>query len=54
MQNQNEIATMDEDIKELIPQMNVSVPAEIQEKEQCLIGDQELLGMYAEIMNNFR
>jgi hypothetical protein len=43
---------MDEEIKNLIPQMNVNVP-EI-EKEQCLIGDQELLSMYTEIMNNFR
>jgi len=51
MQEQ-EIVPMNEEIKDLIPQMNVSTT--VQEKEQCLIGDQELLSMYAEIMNNFR
>ncbi|MCK9459725.1 MAG: hypothetical protein M0R80_08810 [Proteobacteria bacterium] len=54
MQNQNEIAAMEEDIKDLIPQMNVSLPAEVQEKEQCLVGDEELLGIYGEIIKNLR
>ena len=54
MQNEQKIAVMDEDIKNLIPQMSVSMPAEIQEKEQCLIKDEELLGIYGEIMENLR
>jgi hypothetical protein len=45
---------MDDEIKDLIPQMNVSLPVEAQEKEQCLVGDEELLGIYGEIIKNLR
>jgi hypothetical protein len=56
MQNntQEMVAVNEEEIKNLIPQMNVSVPAEIQEKEQSLVSDEELLGIYGEIIKNLR
>jgi hypothetical protein len=43
----------EEDIRDLIPQMNVSLP-ELQEKEQCIIKDEELLDIYSEILVNLR
>jgi len=44
-----------ESIKDLVPQMNVAAPPEvIEEKPECLIEDQALLGVYDEIMGNLR
>lgn len=55
MQNQQKELTMDEDINRLVPQMNVSLPAEIPaDKEPSLIEDQVLLGIYNEIIDNLK
>jgi hypothetical protein len=54
MQNQQLEMQMDEDIKELIPQMNVNLPVEAEQKELCLVEDQALLGIYDEIIKNLR
>ena len=56
MEKQNEIAETEvvsgSEIQDLIPQMNVSLPAE--QEAKCLIGDEQLLDIYDEIMRNFR
>ena len=45
----------DSEIQDLIPQMNVNLPVEQQPQEiKCLISDEQLLGVYDEIMTNFR
>jgi len=43
-----------EDIQDLIPQMNVTLPETQQEQPKELIGDEHLLGVYGEIMTNLR
>jgi AAA+ ATPase superfamily predicted ATPase len=44
---------MNDEIKDLIPKMNVNLP-EIPEQEQCLIEDETLLGIYDEIIKNLK
>jgi hypothetical protein len=46
------IETIEEDIGNLIPQMNISAPAIVEEKQ--LIEDEALLGIYNEIMEDLR
>ena len=41
-------------IKDLIPTMNVSVPAEVEEPRKELIKDEQLIGIYNEIMDDLR
>jgi ABC-type transporter Mla subunit MlaD len=46
---------MDEDINQLVPQMNIALPAEIPaDKEPSLIEDEVLLGIYNEIIANLK
>ena len=57
MENPNEITETEvipnSEIQDLIPQMNVNLPVE-QQEAKCLIADEQLLGIYDEIMHNFR
>ena len=43
-----------DELNELIPHMNVSLPAEVPETAPCLIEDEALLGIYSEILNSMR
>ena len=58
MEKQNEIveteAIEQSEIQDLIPQMNVNVPVDQTQEAKCLISDEQLLGVYDEIMHNFR
>ena len=58
MKKENEITEAelisDPDITDLIPQMNVNLPVDQQQESKCLIADDQLLGIYDEIMGNFR
>jgi len=55
---QNEIIeseiVSDSEIQDLIPQMNVNLPVEQSQENTCLISDDHLMGVYDEIMGNFR
>lgn len=58
MEKQNEIVETEaiepDEITDLIPQMNVNLPAEQTQESKCLISDEQLIGVYEEIMHNFR
>ena len=55
---QNEIVESevidDSEIQDLIPQMNVNLPVDQQQETKCLISDEQLIGIYDEIMVNHR
>jgi len=49
--------TIDEDMRELMPSMNVGVPqkqAEDDEEKPSIVSDEQLLGVYGEILGNIR
>lgn len=54
MENQEEIVSVNESIKDLVPKMNVNVPEITTDKETCLIEDQQLLNIYGEIVKNLQ
>jgi hypothetical protein len=54
MAEEKEEIVAEEDFKDLVPQMNVMPPATTQEQVPCLIEDEALLGIYNEILGNFR
>jgi hypothetical protein len=58
MKKENEIVetevVSESDLQDMIPQMNVSLPLDQSQEIKCLIGDDQLLGIYDEIMHNFR
>jgi len=39
-----------EKIDKMIPQMNVGVPAEKKEEDKCIISDEQLVGIYGDIL----
>ena len=46
---------MEKEISEILPSMNVNLPAEKpEEKEECIVSDEALLTIYSEIINNLR
>ena len=58
MEKENEITESEviskSELQDLIPQMNVSLPVDQSQECKCLIGDEQLLDIYGEIMTNFR
>jgi len=53
MDEENDEIISEEELKAIIPSMNVNVPA-LPEKEDNLISDESLLGLYSEIIDNIR
>lgn len=61
--DQNEVTPLDQpqlvdelddiDVDALIPKMNVN-PQDIAPQEECIVGDQQILGLYDEILENSR
>ncbi len=45
---------MEKEINEILPPMNVNLPAEKEDKEECIVTDEALLTIYSEIIDNLR
>lgn len=53
-ENNQIIETDEDDVKSMIPSMNVNVPVQKDEEKDNLISDDAMLGIYNEILDNIR